>query len=475
MNAFKSIITNTLARSCTEIMNRFGSAIFWILIARQLGAEGLGALAFAIALFSLFSNISTLGLGSVVVRDVAQDRSQAGLYYGQVLKAGLPVALFFTALMIIVTLLLSPKPDSAFAAIVMAFAIIPASGFYWSKSILSADEKMGYIAIARLVENVFKVGAGIALLFAGAGIREMILVFVISKVLSFAICFKYAADKVAAPVWRHDSVITQKLVTQAPSFSLITVFNSLFWSLTVIILTKLQGEAEAGIFSAAFKLVELCIALAGAYGQAFFPVVSRIAHHDLAAFVTISKKSIKYISLVTIAIVALVDVMAPQVIGLLYGQTMAQAVPVLRISIWLVIPFGIIPVLAFSLISRNLQKLDLSANIAGAVLLTVLNVILIPQSGATGAALAMTSAGVVFFAVEYYWVSKRLYRLDISLHTLKPVFGGVFMSGIVFLLKDTLIFVPVISGLALYVFYLWISKTLTIMEINSLRQPGSVR
>jgi len=131
--------------------------------------------------------------------------------------------------------------------------------------------------------------------------------------------------------------------------------------------------------------------------------------------------------------------------------------------------------LAFSLISRNLQKLDLSANIAGAVLLIVLNFILIPQYGAMGAALAMTSAGLVFFAVEYYWVSKRLYRLQISLHTLKPVLGGLFMSGIVFLLKDTLILVPVITGPALYVFYLWISKTLTIMEINSLRQPGSVR
>ncbi len=475
MNAFKSIITNTLARTLTEIMNRCGSAIFWVLIARKLGVEGLGAIAFAIALFSLFSNISTLGLGSVVVRDVARERSKAGLYFGQVLKGGLLISLLVTTLMIVTTLLLAPKPDSSYAAIVMAFAIIPATGFYWSKSILSAAEKMSYIAIARLWENVFKVGIGIGLLFAGAGIREMILVFVISKVLSFAICFKYAADKVAAPEWRHDAEINGKLLKQAPSFSLITIFNSLFWSITVIILTKIKGEAEAGIFSAAFKLVELGIALAMAYGQAFFPVVSRLAHKDQAAFINISKKSIKYISLVTIAIVALTDVMAPQVIALIYGHGMLQAVPALRISIWLVIPFGIIPVLAYSLISQNLQRLDLSANIAGATVLAALNFILIPGLGAIGAALALTIAGLVFFAVEYYWVSKNLYRLTLSLHTLKPVFGAVFMSVIAFLLKDTLIIVPVISGLVLYVFYLWISKTLTSMEINSSRQPGSVR
>jgi len=475
MNAVRSIISNTAARTFTEILNRLGSAVFWILIARKLGVSGLGSIAFAMSLFALFSSISTLGLGTVVIRDVARDRDRAGQYFGQLLKLGLLLSVLFAALMIVVVFIIHPNPDSSYAAMAMAFALIPASGFYWSKSILSAAEKMGYIAVARTAENVFKVGIGLVLLMSGAGIREMVLVFMLSKVVSFVICYSYAVDRIAQPVWHTDFSLFRYLLKQAPSFSLITVFNGLFWSLAVIMLTAIKGEAEAGLFSAAFKLVELCIAVSLAYGQAFFPVVSRFAYKDEKMFVNLSKKSIKYITMVTIAVAAGTTVMAPQIITLIYGANMTAAVPVLRISIWLVIPFGVIPVLAYSLISRNMQKLDLLANIAAAGVVLIANLVLLHFMGTPGTAVAMLLAGLVFFAVEFYWVTKKLYKMTISLQSLNPVMGAIIMSFAVFLLKDTLIFIPIITGALLYILYLWISRTLTQMDINYLRQLGSVR
>jgi len=475
MNIVKSIISNTAMRTFTEIVNRVGSAIFWVLIARKLGVSCLGSIAFAMSLFTLFSSISTLGLGTVVIRDVARDRGKAGQVFGQILKLGLFLSILFSAIMIGSVLIIRPGPESMYAAVVMAFAIIPASGFYWSKSILSAAEKMGYIAISRTAENVFKVGIGLVLLFSGAGIREMILVFLFSKVVSFVICYSYAVDRVAQPIWHYEQSIFKYLLKQAPSFSLITVFNSLFWSLTVIMITKLKGEAEAGIFTAAFKLVEFCISVSLAYGQAFFPVVSRFAHKNYKVFESLSKKSIKYISIFTIAVAAGTTVMAPQIIKLIYGTTMVEAIPILRISIWLIIPFGIIPVLAYSLISQNMQKLDLTANIAATVVVFFANLVLLHYMGTLGAAVAILQAGLVFFAVEFYWVTKRLYRLTISIKSLKPVLGAAIMSFIIFLLKDTLILIPVFTGSVLYVLYLWISKTFTQMDINYLRQLGSVR
>ncbi len=475
MNAVTSIISNTAARTYTEILNRLGSAIFWVLIARKLGVSGLGSIAFALSLFALFSSVSTLGLGTVVIRDVARDRNRAGQYFGQLLKLGLLLSILFTVLMIGAVLVLHPNPESSYAAIAMAFALVPASGFYWSKSILSAVEKMGYIAIARTAENIFKVGAGLVLLMNGAGIREMILVFMFSKVVSFVICFRYAVDRVAPPVWHGEQSFFRYLLKEAPSFSLITVFNGLFWSLSVILLTRIKGEAEAGIFSAAFKLVELCITVSFAYGQAFFPVVSRFANKDYKIFESLSKKSIKYITMFTIAVAAGTTVMAPQIINLIYGANMTEAVPVLRISIWLVIPFGIIPVLAYSLISRNMQKLDLMANIAATGFVLTGNIVLLHFTGSLGTAVVMLLGGLLFFAVEFYWVSKKLFRMTISFQSLKPVYGAAIMSFIIFLLKDTLIVIPLFTGAVLYVFYLWISKTLTQMDINYLRQMDSVR
>ena len=88
MTILKSLVKNTFARTMTELINRFGAAIFWVLVARQLGASALGALAFAMSLFSFFLTVSTLGLGSVVIRDVARDRKKAGAYFGQTILFG---------------------------------------------------------------------------------------------------------------------------------------------------------------------------------------------------------------------------------------------------------------------------------------------------------------------------------------------------------------------------------------------------
>ena len=127
---------------------------------------------------------------------------------------------------------IKPSEDSQFAARVMAVALIPASGFYWSRAILSAAERMSYIAIARTAENLFKVGAGVFVIFSGFGLRYVIVVVALSKIVSFLICFGYAFVKVARPDYRLKMDLAKYLLKQIPSFSMIAVFNALFWSVT---------------------------------------------------------------------------------------------------------------------------------------------------------------------------------------------------------------------------------------------------
>lgn len=51
-----------------------------IFIARYLGDIGYGKYSFAVAFTALFSVLSDLGLSTLTIRDVAQDRSLANKY-----------------------------------------------------------------------------------------------------------------------------------------------------------------------------------------------------------------------------------------------------------------------------------------------------------------------------------------------------------------------------------------------------------
>ena len=112
MTIFRSMVTNTAARSVTELINRAGSAIFWIVLARYLGASGLGSFAFGLSMFNLFTVISTLGLNSVVVRDVARNHDNAGKYFGHTLLLGSVAASVMAVAMIFVSALLKPSTDT---------------------------------------------------------------------------------------------------------------------------------------------------------------------------------------------------------------------------------------------------------------------------------------------------------------------------------------------------------------------------
>jgi O-antigen/teichoic acid export membrane protein len=474
MSILHSLVKNTLARTLTELINRFGAAIFWVFIARQLGASALGALAFGMSLFSFFLTVSTLGLGSVVIREVARDCRKAGAYFGHTIVFGAASAFIMTLVMILVSLLIKPGLETIYAAIILAFAIIPASWFYWSKSLLSATENMSKIALARFGENLFKVIVGVALLIFGAGVLEMAIVILASKCVSAIIAF-ILASRIAQPEFKLQRDIVKNLYNMTPSFSMIALFNSLFWAAPVVILTRLGGEVEAGLFSAAYKLVDVVITFAHAYGQALFPIASRTAQNDAVAFKTLFLKSVKYVSLLTLAIAAGISVLASDIVAFIYGNGMTEVASILRVLIWMAAPFSIVPILAFSLMSHNRQNSDLLGNIAAAVTVILLGVLTSSTYGALGMAYSVVGACVVFWGVEFFSVQRDVFSFSIGEQVWRPALAAAFLAALLLLFKDSNIFIGVALAGCGYILFLLLSKTITKNEWKMVKQLKSIQ
>ena len=472
MSMLRSIITNTAARSGAEIANRLGSAVFWVFVARYVGAAGLGSIAFAMSLFTLFEILATMGLGSAVIRDVAKQKNRAGLYFGQTLLLGLASSLVVFGLLVATVLLLKPNAETLKISFIIGLSLIPAMAFYWSRTILWAQEKLSYVAISRSFENMFKVAAGILVLVSGYGILHVAIVFLLSKCVSAIVCFSYAA-RTAKPVLKVNVGVLRHLLAQVPTFSLIAIFNGIFWSTTVILLTKLGNETQAGYFSAAYKLVDMCIALTLSYGQALFPITSRLSSSRVALLDELYKKSLKYLMLLTIALASATTVLADKIVPFIYGPYLMDAVPVLRMLVWIIVPFSAVPVLAYLLLSHHLQKYDLLANFVAAVGLVMFSILLIPQYLAVGAAAALLIGCVLFFTAEIYSVQKWLYKIKVRTIHLVPLFGVVIMSYFIFYLRNESLFLSTFAGGIFYLIFLWLTKTITDNEIRFVKQLRS--
>ncbi|MBN2354513.1 flippase [candidate division KSB1 bacterium] len=472
MTVLDKLISNTIWRSAADFISRLTSALFWILVARYLGANPLGSIAFALSMFSFFELISSLGLGSVLTRDVAKDRNAAATYFGHALVIGTISAILFTAIMALTVYFLRPNHDTAVNTWIMASALPLAGVFYFSRAMLIAIEKMLYVTLSSFIENVFQLTAGYLVLAGGYGAAQVVWVLVLGKVLACVIMIFFAVTKVARPRWRIEKAFIQYWLKQAPSFLLIAVLNGLFWSITIILLTKLGGEVEAGYYSAAFKLVSFFLMFALAYGQALFPVAARLSDDSVAPgmYVKLLRKSLKYIFICSLAVATVLSSLSRQIILFLYGAEMINAAPVLSYLAWLLVPYTAIPILAYTLVSHHLQRKDLLANFAGALILTLSLFILVPHWGAIGAAIAMLLGSIVFFSIEYLAVHWMLFSLRIRAGVLWPIGGVLAMSLWLFYTRAQHLLLGLILGAIFYALVLFLTRAVDVEEIRLLKK-----
>ncbi|MDZ7723104.1 MAG: flippase [candidate division KSB1 bacterium] len=453
------LLKNTAARSLAEVINRLGGALFWLLVARVLGASALGVLAFSLSLFSFFMTLSTLGLGSVLIRDIARHPERTAVYFSHALIIGSVTFLIVAPLMFGLALSLNIMGITLYATGVMALAVLPGCVFYWCKSILTAHEKMKGIAWARTAENAVRLGIGAWLLFTGGTLIHIIWVIFASKVVLAGVGMLLTLRYAIAPRFQWDGALFRYFGSMIPAFSMITLFNSLFWAASVVLLTHFSGETQAGWFGAAFKLVDMIIALSLAYGQAIFPIASRSLQNK-SGYRRVFHRSLKYISLLTLAIAAGTTLLAGPLVQFLYGSQMNAAAPVLRILIWCVVPFSLVPVFSSSLVSYHQQNWDLAANAAAALSVIALNLLLQPGTGAVGAAAVLLSACVIFLLVEAAGVQQCMFRLYVPMQLIYALPGVLLMWGVITLTRNTHVLISVVAAAVIYFGFLYFSGAL---------------
>ena len=86
MSSFKSIGRNSIFLASSQIIEKILSFLMAILLARYLGKGDYGRLVYAIAFANLFTFFWDFGLGRLIIRDVAKNRSDASITFSSKFK-----------------------------------------------------------------------------------------------------------------------------------------------------------------------------------------------------------------------------------------------------------------------------------------------------------------------------------------------------------------------------------------------------
>lgn len=398
----------------------FGLAV---LLARVLGPEGYGNYAFAFAVITLLAIPAHAGLPPLIVRETAKAGAKRdwammkGLWlwsnrFIAVVSLGVVAAVGFA-------LLFGEQwfGGERRSTLLAGLLLVPSIALGLSKS--AALRGLGKVVIGQLPDNIVRPGSLLILLVAAMWLvpgiatnpQGAMLLHVLAGLLALGlatILLRRSCPKEIAEVKKPTKQADYWRRAAFP-LALVTGLQLINTQADLVILGLLREDAEVGNYRVVVQMSNLVIFGLVAINQVLHPHFAALySSGDLARLqrlVTIGARAILALALVP---VALFVSMGESILGWVFGaEYMFGAVPLAILALGQLANAGFGPVGA--LLNMTGHEHDTMKGMIVAIIANlVLNIMLIPTLGMVGAAIATATSFVLWNAILWFFVRRRL-------------------------------------------------------------------
>ena len=379
-----------LARVVTQLQ----LAIFTLLVARRLGVVAFGQYAFITAVVVVGNVLTTFGTDTLLIREISRTRhpDDRRIFAALLLQIGLSV--FFIGLVFLWTVIIPQEdPTTLLGLRLYSLTLLPLAFFSIFTALLRAWERMDLYLLAAIFSAFLQLG-GVWFLVNGSNSLLPLIYFLIAVQIFLAIfagILCWAAIPRFMPSQLHVERATLVLVwTAAWPFALLSILGVVYQRLGVLGLSLLAGDAPAGWFSVASRMVEALKIVHIAVLGAVFPVLSNRA--SLVIGEGENKKIFPIIfwglASFSFVVASTITFFAQPLVSILFGQAYFPAANLLRLMVWSLLPYTVSSCCSIWLVLSHREKTALAGTAIGFAVALSLNVWLIPVLGIFGAGMA---------------------------------------------------------------------------------------
>jgi O-antigen/teichoic acid export membrane protein len=444
-DAPRRVVRNAAVRMAGEVVAKLASLAFFVVMARELGAGGFGEFQFALALSGALIYLAGFGTDQLLAREVARDRALAGRLLADAAAVKVLGGLLMLGAAALIVNLGDATPDGRAAVyIVGAGALLEVLSKSWH-SIFQGYERLDLISATLIVQRTLTAAVGIAVLVSGGGLVAASVVYAAGAAVAVVVCelLLRRLGVRRAPV---DASGWLPVMRAGVPIGVVSLLMIVLLRLDVTMLSFLSDAATVGVYAVAFRLVEATQFLGGAMAMAMLPWLAR-AGANLARGFSLGLKAVNALLLpIGLALV----LFARPIVDLLYGSEFERSVVPLQILGLMTLLYGINAYASVSLVARYRPGAYGRLLVPVIALNVVLNLILIPAEGASGAAAAALASGTLLAALALWQARVVLGPADLVGAFAGPVLAGAAMAGVVLALPAPWV-VELVLGALVYV------------------------
>ena len=363
-----------------------------IWVARYLGPEKFGVFSYAQSLVGLFTVIATLGLDSIVIRELVKDESRRDELIGTAFWMKLFGAILVLILLGIAVNIISNDTQTNVLVFIIASATIFQSfnvvDMYFQSKVMSK-----FVVYANIISLLLSSIVKVALILNEAPLVAFAwVVFFDSFVLACGFVYFYTKNNLSLLMWKFNKIVALGLIKDSWLLILSGLVVSIYMKIDQVMIKEMLGSDAVGQYAAAVRLSEAWYFIPMVISSSLFPAIINAKKGSEELYYARLQKLYDLMVWMAIAIAIPMTFMSDWIVELLYGDQYSQTGSVLMIHIWA----GVFVFLGVAsgkwFIVENLQKYSFYRTFAGAVLNVILNFILIPKFGINGAAIATLSS-----------------------------------------------------------------------------------
>ncbi len=394
---FMKYFKNTSWLFMEKILRMTVGLFVGVWVARYLGPEQFGLLSYAQSFVGLFAIIATLGLNSIIVRELVNNPKNKDVLIGTAFFMMLGAAFFVLLLLVIAVNFTSNDTFTNILIFIIASATIFQSfnviDFYFQSKVLSKNIVYSNM-FSLFTSSILKITL---ILNEASLIYFAILVVFDSIVLAIGFIYFYKIHKQNLKSWKFDKTIAKELLKDSSPLIIAGVINSIYMKIDQVMIKEILGVAEVGYYAAAVRLSEAWFAIGVIICNSLFPAIVNAKKISKELYYKRMHNLFFFLVVIAYSLSIVVYFLSDWIILSLYGKEYMKASSVLAIHIFSAIFVYLGVSSGRWLIAENKTMVNFYRNLFGMIMNLALNIILIPKYGIVGAAYASLVSYVMAF------------------------------------------------------------------------------
>ncbi|MCQ2096544.1 MAG: flippase [Fibrobacter sp.] len=422
------LLQNKIAKNASwiigcKIAQAFVAVVIGMLTARYLGPSNYGVISYAASIVAFATPIMQLGLNSIVVQEIVNEPDKDGEILGTSICLSFFSAILCVAgIFVVVSCLNSGERETIIVcclySVLLVFQTAEIIQYWFQSKYLSKYTSLisffAYLVVASYKVVLLVLGMNVYF-FAVANAFDGLLL----AIAFFVIYRKKGGTRFSVSLSR-----AKKMFAKSHYYIISGLMIVVFAQTDRLMIKNMMDNSCVGFYSAAVVCASLTSFVFGAVIDSFRPKIFECKKNDYSSYermLSVLYGVVVYLALLQSIVMTL---LAPIIIGVLYGNAYDPSIDNLRIVVWFTAFSYMGGVHAIYFLAEEKQKYLWFMNLCGAVCNIIMNYFFIPRFGINGAALASLITQIFTNVVMILILSPLRSCIMIMLRGLNPAFIG---------------------------------------------------